>query len=196
MARWPTGLSGGGAELGADPRPGADERTWTNWALENLPIANRNFAGFAALGLALIPGVLGADEVACLRELADDFIDHPEKAPAFMAQAVLAFNEQLERIAGLTAEDARRAQVILMLAHGDSFSTITATVGCYPDYINRWKQRFETERLPGLRAKYCGQPATVRTPAMAARSLGHTSQPRPTPTCGSGRTSRLDPRSG
>ena len=36
----------------------------------------------------------------------------------------------------IRAEDARRAQVILMLAHGDSFSTITATVGSYPDYIN------------------------------------------------------------
>ena len=33
----------------------------------------------------------------------------------------------------IRAEDARRAQVILMLAQGDSFNTITATVGCYPD---------------------------------------------------------------
>src|SRR5215204_1990142 len=48
----------------------------------------------------------------------------------------------------IRAEDARRAQVILMLADGDAFSAITATVGCYPDYINRWTQRFETERLP------------------------------------------------
>src|SRR5918995_2192423 len=79
----------------------------------------------------------------------------------------------------IRAEDARRAQVILMLARGDSFSTITATVGCYPDYINRWKQRFETERLPGLRAKYRGQPPTVRTPAMEARILAKTRQRPP-----------------
>src|SRR5688572_19427047 len=79
----------------------------------------------------------------------------------------------------IRAEDARRAQVILMLAQGDSFTTITATVGCYPDYINRWKQRFEAERLAGLRAKYCGQPPTVRTPAMEARILSKTRQRPP-----------------
>jgi len=60
--------------------------------------------------------------------------------------------ERRVRSRKIRVEDARRAQVILMLAHGDSFSTISATIGCYPDYINRWKQRFETERLTGLRA--------------------------------------------
>lgn len=79
----------------------------------------------------------------------------------------------------IRAEDARRARVILMLARGDSFSTITTAVGCYPDYISRWKQRFEAERLAGLRAKYRGQPATVRTPAMEARILSKTRQPPP-----------------
>src|SRR5918995_3098750 len=79
----------------------------------------------------------------------------------------------------IRAEDARRAQVILMLARGDSFSTITATVGCYPDYINRWRRRFEAERVPGLRAKYRGQPPSVRTPAMEARILSKTRQRPP-----------------
>jgi transposase len=79
----------------------------------------------------------------------------------------------------LRAEDARRAQVILMLADGLSFSTITAATGCYPDYINRWRQRFEQERLPGLAAKYRGQPASVRTPAMEARILAKTRQAPP-----------------
>jgi transposase len=79
----------------------------------------------------------------------------------------------------LRAEDARRAQVILMLADGRSFSEITATVGCYPDYINRWRQRFEEERVPGLQAKYRGQPARVRTPAMEARILAKTRQAPP-----------------
>jgi transposase len=87
--------------------------------------------------------------------------------------------ERRVRSRKIRAEDARRAQVILMLAQGDSFSTITATVGCYPDYINRWKQQFETERLTGLRAKYCGQPPTVRTPAMEARILSKTRQRPP-----------------
>ena len=80
--------------------------------------------------------------------------------------------ERRVRSRKIRAEDARRAQVILMLAEGESFSTITATVGCYPDYVSRWKQRFETDRLPGLRAKYRGQPATVRTPAHGSADLG------------------------
>src|SRR6187200_1699347 len=87
--------------------------------------------------------------------------------------------ERRVRSRKIRAEDARRAQVILMLAAGESFTTITATVGCYPDYVSRWKQRFEAERVAGLRAKYRGQPATVRTPAMEARILAKTRQRPP-----------------
>jgi transposase len=87
--------------------------------------------------------------------------------------------ERRVRSRKIRAEDARRAQVILMLAAGESFTTITKSVGCYPDYVSRWKQRFEAERLPGLRAKYRGQPATVRTPAMEARILAKTRQRPP-----------------
>jgi len=74
------------------------------------------------------------------------------------------------------AEDVRRARVILMLANGDSFATIGTAIGCYPTYIVRWKQRFEAERVAGLRAKYRGQPPTVRTPALEARVLAKTRQ--------------------
>lgn len=87
--------------------------------------------------------------------------------------------ERRVRSRKIRAEDARRAQVILMLAAGESFSAITGVVGCYPDYVSRWKQRFEAERLAGLRAKYRGQPATVRTPAMEARILAKTRQRPP-----------------
>ena len=87
--------------------------------------------------------------------------------------------ERRVRSRKLRAEDARRAQVILMLAQDESFSTITAAVGCYPDYVSRWKQRFEAERVAGLRAKYRGQPATVRTPALEARVLAKTRQKPP-----------------
>jgi Homeodomain-like domain len=52
----------------------------------------------------------------------------------------------------IRAEDAKRAQVILMLAKSESFASITAAVGCYPDYVSRWKQRFEAERIAGLRS--------------------------------------------
>src|SRR5216684_16095 len=87
--------------------------------------------------------------------------------------------ERRARSRKIRAEDARRAQVILMLADGASFTAITATLGCYPDYISRWKRRFEADRLDGLRAKYCGQPPTVRTPAMEARILSRTRQRPP-----------------
>jgi transposase len=87
--------------------------------------------------------------------------------------------ERRVRSRKMRAEDVRRAQVILMLADGDSFTTITAAVGCYPDYVSRWKQRFEAERLSGLRAKYQGQPPSVRTPALEARVLAKTRQAPP-----------------
>jgi transposase len=90
--------------------------------------------------------------------------------------------ERRSRSRKIRAEDARRATVVLMLANGASFSTITSTLGCFPTYVTRWKQRFETDRLDGLRAKYRGQPPTVRTPAMEARILAKTRQP---PTDGS-----------
>lgn len=84
--------------------------------------------------------------------------------------------ERRKRSRKIRAEDARRATVILMLADGASFTAISGTVGCFPDYINRWKQRFEREGLAGLRAKYCGQPPTLRTPALEARILAKTRQ--------------------
>ena len=87
--------------------------------------------------------------------------------------------ERRARSRKIRAEDARRAQVILMLAKGAPFTAVAAALGCYPGYINRWRQRFETERMPGLLAKYRGQPATVRTPAMEARILSKTRQRPP-----------------
>jgi transposase len=77
------------------------------------------------------------------------------------------------------AEDARRARVILMLADGAAFTAITTAVGCYPDYVSRWKQRFESQRVAGLQARYRGQRPTVRTPALAARVLAKTRQTPP-----------------
>ena len=72
------------------------------------------------------------------------------------------------------AEASRRARVILMLADGASYAAITTAVGCHPAYVVRWKQRFEAARLPGLEARYRGQPARVRTPALEAKILAKT----------------------
>src|SRR5918995_1676722 len=87
--------------------------------------------------------------------------------------------ERRVRSLKIRAEDARRARVILMLADGDSYSTIEATVPCYRDYINRWRRRFLADRLDGLQARYRGQPPTVLTPPMEARVLAKTQQPPP-----------------
>ena len=61
-----------------------------------------------------------------------------------------------------------------MLADGESYSTIDATVPCYREYINRWRRRVLADRLAGLRARYRGQPPMVLTPAMEARMLAKT----------------------
>src|SRR6059036_3575495 len=90
-------------------------------------------------------------------------------------------NELQRRVRSLKirAEDARRARVVLMLADGESYSTIEATVPCYRDYINRWRRRFLNDRLDGLRARYRGQPPRVLTPPMEARILEKTRQAPP-----------------
>ena len=77
--------------------------------------------------------------------------------------------ERRVRSLKIRSEDARRARVILMLANGDSYSAIEATVPCFRDYINRWRRRFLADRLDGLQPRYRGQPPTVLTPAMEAR---------------------------
>jgi transposase len=87
--------------------------------------------------------------------------------------------ERRARSRKIRSEDGRRAQVILMLAAGESFTTIAAHLACSPDYINRWRRRFEAERVAGLRAKYRGQPASVRTPVLEARVLAKTRQRPP-----------------
>jgi transposase len=89
--------------------------------------------------------------------------------------------ELQRRVRGLKirAEDARRARVILMLANGESYSAIETAIPCYRDYINRWRRRFQADRLEGLQARYRGQPPTVLTAAMEARILEKTRQAPP-----------------
>src|SRR2546423_15178227 len=87
--------------------------------------------------------------------------------------------ERRVRSLKIRSEDARRARVILMLAEGESYSTIETAIPCYRDYINRWRRRFLASRLEGLRARYCGSTPTVLTPAMEARVLEKTRQAPP-----------------
>src|SRR5271170_3549189 len=79
----------------------------------------------------------------------------------------------------LPAEDVRRARLILLLADDKSYSAIRHVLGCNPNYISRWKGRFETERLAGLYSHYRGRAVEKRTPALEAKILEWTRRPPP-----------------
>jgi transposase len=77
------------------------------------------------------------------------------------------------------ADAARRARVILLLADGDSYATITAKTGCSSRTIALWKQRFATDGVAGLAARHRGSKPTVLTPALQARILAWTRRAPP-----------------
>jgi transposase len=79
----------------------------------------------------------------------------------------------------LPAEDVRRARLILLLAQGKSYLAIRQVLGCNPNYISRWKGRFEAERLAGLYSHHLGRAVEKRTPALEARILEWTRRPTP-----------------
>jgi transposase len=79
----------------------------------------------------------------------------------------------------LPAEDVRRARLILLLAQGKSYLAIRRALGCNPNYISRWKGRFEAERLAGLYSHHRGRAVEKRTPALEARILEWTRRPAP-----------------
>src|SRR5262245_23219356 len=79
--------------------------------------------------------------------------------------------ESRVRSRALRAEDVRRARLILMLAAGDSYSSICSALRCSPNYVSLWKGRFVAEGLAGLHARHRGRQVEKRTPALEARIL-------------------------
>ena len=79
----------------------------------------------------------------------------------------------------LPAEDVRRARLIVLLAQGKSYLATRQVLGCNPNYISRWKGRFEAERLAGLYSHHRGRAVEKRTPALEARILEWTRRPVP-----------------
>ena len=77
------------------------------------------------------------------------------------------------------ADAARRARVILLLADGSSYATITAMTGCSSRTIALWKQRFATSGLDGLAARHRGSKPTVLTATLEARILSWTRRSPP-----------------
>jgi transposase len=77
------------------------------------------------------------------------------------------------------ADTARRARVLLLLADGCSYATVTAKTGCSSRTIALWKQRFAAEGLAGLVAHHRGSKPTVLTPALEARIMAWTRRAPP-----------------
>jgi transposase len=85
--------------------------------------------------------------------------------------------QDLTRSRSATAADVKRARLILMLDEGSSWSTISARLPCTPDYISRWKGRFEAERLGGLYARHRGRAPSKGAARLEARVLAWTQKP-------------------
>jgi transposase len=79
----------------------------------------------------------------------------------------------------LRAEDVRRAQLILMLAKGDSCRTVMQRLGCNEHYVLRWKKRFLADRIGGLYSRHRGRSVSICTPALQAKILNATRKAPP-----------------
>jgi transposase len=72
------------------------------------------------------------------------------------------------------ASEVKRARLMLMLEQGLSWTAISEQLPCTPDYINRWKTRFEQERLAGLYARHRGRAPADDAAKVEARVLAWT----------------------
>jgi transposase len=77
----------------------------------------------------------------------------------------------LSRSRAAPAADVKRARLIVMLDEGLSWNAIGERLPCTPDYISRWKSRFERERLTGLYARHRGSAPAAK---IEARVLART----------------------
>lgn len=79
----------------------------------------------------------------------------------------------------LRAEDVRRAQLILSLDRGESYTDIATSLSCNRSYISCWKGRFLKERLAGLYARHRGKPVQKSTANLEAKILSWTLKRKP-----------------
>jgi transposase len=80
----------------------------------------------------------------------------------------------LSRSRAAPAADVKRARLIVMLDEGLSWNAIGERLPCTPDYISRWKSRFERERLAGLYARHRGSAPAEDAAKIEARVLART----------------------
>lgn len=74
----------------------------------------------------------------------------------------------------LPSEDVRRARLILMLADGETFTSIQIVLRCNRSYISRWKQRFESEGLSALYSRHPGRAPSKTATKLEAKILART----------------------
>src|ERR1700736_5788891 len=74
------------------------------------------------------------------------------------------------------AEDARRAQLILLLAEGHTWDEVSERIDCSRGFVASWSNGFTEQRLAGLYSRHLGQVATVLSPELEARILEATRQ--------------------
>ena len=72
------------------------------------------------------------------------------------------------------AADVKRARLIMMLDEGVSWNAISERLPCTPDFISRWKRRFEQERMAGLYARHRGSEPAADVAKIEARVLAWT----------------------
>jgi hypothetical protein len=68
----------------------------------------------------------------------------------------------------------KRARLIMMLDDGMSWNASGEQLPCTPDYISRWKRRFEQERMAGLYARHRGSEPAEDAAKLEARVLART----------------------
>lgn len=85
----------------------------------------------------------------------------------------------LSRSRTASAADVKRARLIMMLDEGLSWNAIGERLPCTPDFISRWKGRFERERLAGLYARHRGSEPAEDAAKLEARVLAWTQKSPP-----------------
>src|SRR5438094_5542903 len=104
--------------------------------------------------------------------------------PTFALQLTAAERAELDamtRATRIPAGLARRARLILALAAGTPYDTITGALGFAPSSVSRWKRRFHRARVMGLRdAPRGGRPDRL-SPAREAKIIAATQRPPPAP---------------
>src|SRR3970282_759724 len=84
---------------------------------------------------------------------------------------------ELQRQAGARngrADQARHARLILLLSEGLTWAEICAKLDCSDSYIDRWSNRFATDRLAGLVARYAGRERSKENDRLEANGLAWT----------------------